>query len=887
MKIRIFPSIFFIFILSSQFHCQNKNQIYKCIHSNEEEKSHLPNTIIKRNEIRKRRIQNDSPSSEFKDFNIFLDLENIKKDITKNNLQSKMNVFITSMQKAVNTLQTLLKVKPLDTTDGEYYIRDSDFETLNISYWDKEKFGDGAIEKQNSFQKLNIDLAIFGSLEDLPESTLATASANAFQPSNGQPYIGTVRINKKINLSKPNSQVYFEAILVHEFTHILGFSIHFFKNYYHNIEYKTDKYGIERIYLNSPILLQVAKKYFNCDSLTGVELENQGGEGTAGSHWEARILLGEYMNGYSYTEEQVISEFTLAVLEDSGYYKPNYYTGGLMRYGKNKGCDFLENKCVDTTTHKIDENNENEFYDTIIGANSIESSCSSGRQSRTYKIWYTSNSIPSEFQYFENNEITGFEPADFCPVFQKYYDEEARMYYVGHCSSIGGTGYGTKLSFGGLYAYSSKDTIKFTGETFSDHSFCYLSSLTKNELISKVIKANCYESFCSDKSLTIKIFDDYIVCPRAGGKIKAEGYLGYLLCPDYNLICTGTKICNNIFDCVDKKSEIKEESYNYDYTIKTSQNLEKANLAEVEITENYELSETGGQCPQYCKHCKANKKCIKCKENFGLKLEDNNSIKCYDLDELSIGYFINEENVHIKCIENCDECDNAKTCNKCHENYIYINNACIEIPESKRDNIIENCLEYNTNFVCLQCISGYAFKANDRKQCYNIETDFAEFYSRDNGISYFPCSTIDSNCNKCYYKSDEFRVKCTHCINGLILLDIGRGVCKEKEEITNDIKYYLINNTHAGACSKDIENCYACDNQYSCSQCLNNYEFDYNERKCVSIYKKNKIDDSEPNIEGSQNKKKNRTSRISSCNYFYVWNILIVQMIYFIFLVIL
>ena len=32
------------------------------------------------------------------------------------------------------------------------------------------------------------------------------------------------------------------------------------------------------------------------------------------------------MNGYSYTEEQVVSEFTLAVLEDSGYYKANYYT---------------------------------------------------------------------------------------------------------------------------------------------------------------------------------------------------------------------------------------------------------------------------------------------------------------------------------------------------------------------------------------------------------------------------------------------------------------------------------------------------------------------------------------------------------------------------------
>ena len=886
MKNTIFLILFIIFILSNTFPCQTEKPIYKCMHNNNEEKNPLPNIIIKRDQIRKRRIQ-DETSSEFKDFNIFLDLENIKKDITNNGLQSKMNIFISSMQKAVNTLQTLLKVKPLDTTDGEYYIRDIDLQSLNISYWDKEKFGDEAIEKQNSFQKFNIDLAIFGSLEELPNSTLATASANAFQTSNGQPYIGTVRINKNIDLSKPNSQVYFETILVHEFTHILGFSIHFFEKYYHNIVYETDKYGIERIYLNSPNLLRVAKKYFNCDTLTGVELENQGGEGTAGSHWEARILLGEYMNGYSYTEEQVISEFTLAVLEDSGYYKPNYYTGGLMRYGKNKGCEFLENKCVDSTTHKISENFENEFYDTIIGANSIESSCSSGRQSRTYKAWYLSYTIPSEYQYFDNKDIAGFEPADFCPVFQKNFDEEDIMYYVGHCSSIGGTGYGTKLSYSGVYKYSSKDTIKFTGESFSDHSFCYLSSLTKDELTSKVVKANCYETFCSEKSLTIKIFDDFIVCPRAGGKIKAEGYLGYLLCPDYNLICTGKIMCNNIFDCVDKKSEIKEETYTYDYTIKTTQNLEKANLAEVEISENYELSETGGQCPQYCKHCKANKKCIKCKENFGLKLEDDNSIKCYDLDELKIGYYINEQNVHIKCIENCDECDNGKTCNKCHEDFIYINKACIEIPESNKDSIIENCLEYNSNFVCLQCISGYAFKQNDRDKCYNIETDFEEFYTQDDGLSYFPCSSVDTNCNKCYYKNEEYRVKCTKCIDGLILLDIGRGMCKIKEEITNTTKYYLINNTHAGVCSKDIENCFACDNKYSCLQCLTNYEFDYIERKCVSKNKKNNVDDSSDNTEGNQNKEKKRRSRIdNSHSYFYVWNVIILQIIYFSFFVI-
>ena len=235
MEIIFLFFVYTIFIFSKTIHCQTNKPIYKCIHEDYEEKNPLPNIIIKSNETRKRKVQD---SSEFKDFNIFLDLENIKKEITSNGLDKYTNIFISSMQKAVNTLQTLLKVKPLDSTDGEYYVRDLDLQSLNISYWDRDKFGDDAIEKRNSFQKLNIDLAIFGRLDDLPSSTLATASANALQPSNGQPYIGTVKINKNIDLSKPNSQVYFETILVHEFTHILGFSINFFEKFYHNIVIK-------------------------------------------------------------------------------------------------------------------------------------------------------------------------------------------------------------------------------------------------------------------------------------------------------------------------------------------------------------------------------------------------------------------------------------------------------------------------------------------------------------------------------------------------------------------------------------------------------------------------------------------------------------------------
>ena len=121
-----------------------------------------------------------------------------------------------------------------------------------------------------------------------------------------------------------------------------------------------------RTYINSAKVLEIARKYYNCPDLDGVELEEFGGEGTAGSHWEARILLGDLMNGFAYTEEMVISEFTLALLEDTGYYKANYYTGGLMRFGKNRGCDFVKKQCVNKITHKINPLFYNEFYDTII-----------------------------------------------------------------------------------------------------------------------------------------------------------------------------------------------------------------------------------------------------------------------------------------------------------------------------------------------------------------------------------------------------------------------------------------------------------------------------------------------------------------------------------------
>ena len=39
---------------------------------------------------------------------------------------------------------------------------------------------------------------------------------------------------------------------------------------------------------------EVGKRHFGCSKLDGVQLEDQGGSGTAGSHWEERLLLVFY-----------------------------------------------------------------------------------------------------------------------------------------------------------------------------------------------------------------------------------------------------------------------------------------------------------------------------------------------------------------------------------------------------------------------------------------------------------------------------------------------------------------------------------------------------------------------------------------------------------------
>ena len=50
-----------------------------------------------------------------------------------------------------------------------------------------------------------------------------------------------------------------------------------------------------------------------------MELENQGGDMSKGAHWERRLFYNELMTA-SISENPVISNTTLSLFEDSGWY---------------------------------------------------------------------------------------------------------------------------------------------------------------------------------------------------------------------------------------------------------------------------------------------------------------------------------------------------------------------------------------------------------------------------------------------------------------------------------------------------------------------------------------------------------------------------------------
>lgn len=247
------------------------------------------------------------------------------------------------------------------------------------------------------------------------------------------------------------------------------------------------------------------------------------------------------MIGLSF-DDIAISEITLALFEDSGWYKMNYYTGGLFKFGKNQGCAMLNQKCI---TNNIPVSKKD--YCGKIS----ESLCQTNLMGRGF-CYITNNANPDNlsYQYFNDNpKKGGLFIADFCPIVAVPTDKN--YFYNWNCIT-------------GKSTYPSEYSEKI-GTT----SGCFMSNAVQgnsySSLSSKSYRATCYAHSCDLIQNKLKVFvgNTVVDCPIAGGEMDVNNYLGKIVCPDFYSICSYKIPCYDIYDCISKRSEPASRTISY------------------------------------------------------------------------------------------------------------------------------------------------------------------------------------------------------------------------------------------------------------------------------------------------------------------------------------
>jgi len=441
-----------------------------------------------------------------------------------------LNDYLYALNKAKNTLQQLINVER-----EQNKIKINDYPDLFVGDY-YENFKVSAINSSLlAGAELDADLVIFVRQKTAKECNEKVGVLK--RNSKNRPIIGYITIDPSLYAKiQDYTKEVLSTVCLHQFTHVLGFlksEITFHKELL-TLEKKniTNRISngkmIEKYVISSTNLVNFAKSYFNCQDLKYIELEDFQDKCEDNLHWEARILNGEYMTSFINVQDQAISEFTLILLDDMQFYQTNKYTGGLMKFGKNVNCSFFTMDCNYILTVKPNNSSDTRgsYFLNEFCSGSQKTTCSSSRTSRGIcQDFYHSTALASGSPYFRVSDwgYYGNMYADYCPIStgDLQADNVESYSYIGNCKlgkvndeNIGHNAFlfwNTKLEI-----YNYKIFSENYGENFSDTSFCAFSSVihrsepsSKRNIYQYFVRPTCYQMFCSQKSLTIRINTQY------------------------------------------------------------------------------------------------------------------------------------------------------------------------------------------------------------------------------------------------------------------------------------------------------------------------------------------------------------------------------------------
>mmetsp|Transcript_26240 Transcript_26240/g.36980 ORF Transcript_26240/g.36980 Transcript_26240/m.36980 type:complete len:837 (+) Transcript_26240:116-2626(+) len=282
----------------------------------------------------------------------------------------------------------------------------------------------------------------------------------------------------------------------------------------------TSSTGLTHHHVVTPKVRQVARNHLNCQSLQGAQLENQPLIATCtGHHWDERLFPNEVMSSvFDGSEGSVLSPLTLALLEDSGWYKVSYIGAKLSPGGHGLGCDFANSPCI--VDNSVPDYGKGLFCDTpielddygVVTENNPMYCDASQTKISLCDLWHADDQQASAqlmgHQYFTNADLVSLHvEADFCPM--------PRIPRIDCTNPIGKRG--TSIT-----TYSS--------EVFGSESKC-VNAKNSNGLS----RPACMNVECDDTRRKV-VVGDY-VCQYDGERVNFPNGQGSFECPRVTTMC--------------------------------------------------------------------------------------------------------------------------------------------------------------------------------------------------------------------------------------------------------------------------------------------------------------------------------------------------------------
>ncbi|KEG10866.1 putative surface protease GP63, putative,metallopeptidase [Trypanosoma grayi] len=299
----------------------------------------------------------------------------------------------------------------------------------------------------------------------------------------------------------------FVRIAAHEIAHALGFHDTMFNGRTMLTVVSKLRGKATVTVLTSPLAVEKAKEHYNCTRAIGIELEDEGETGTAVMHFERRNARDELMSPIVSTG--YYTALTMAVFEDTGHYRANWGMEEPMSWGRDAGCEFLEEKCVkDGHTKYPDMFCTDENPKLLL--------CTPDRLSLgVCNVTKYPAPVEAQYRYFNDELKSGPDDwlMDYCPIILR--PGEAYWCATGDQNTVPSSRFGV-------------DSMCLRGESLV---------MDKKPAGDVCAQVRCH----NNRTVEVRYAgdDDWHPCAE-GNKLKPTKTFteGFIVCPEYDEVCT-------------------------------------------------------------------------------------------------------------------------------------------------------------------------------------------------------------------------------------------------------------------------------------------------------------------------------------------------------------